>query len=221
MKNNVKKISIGIRYRRSFRIPELAGEITDFILGDESPFGSNFFTEVGAMDKSGKILLSENGSSLSIDLDSLILNLIVDDDIKTTILKINNNYYPYLVKLLKKFRIENFNRLGMVFEHQLDNGAVINKIVKTITKEEIDAPDNLQLRFSKKIPKIEALVKKEIIDYGNIICTYNKNLDGLNIKLDYQIYFSPEIASISDVEFEKIFLSSQKYLEDKFYKWQE
>ena len=95
----------------------------------------------------------------------------------------------------------------------------VNEIIKSLTGQKITAPDNLELRFSKKLATTEALWKKDIIDYHNVIATYHKNSEGLNIKLDYQTYFSPEISSINDLDFSKFIESAEEYRTKNFYSW--
>ncbi len=219
MQDKITKISIGIKYRRTFRIPNIAGDIVDFILNDtESPFGNKFFSEIADINNKGKILLNESGNTISVDYDNIILSLVVDANFDHVYQQINDIYYPYVQNILNKFFIKNFDRIGIVFEHVFEGSAVVNNLIKGLTNSEISVPETLSLRFSKKIAK-ETFWKKDIIDYGNVIVTYNKNLDGLNIKFDYQMHFSPEIDVIDDMPFESFSKSALEYLQAKFYNW--
>lgn len=220
MQDKIKKVIIGIRYRRSFRVPDIAGEIVDYVLHDESsPFDSQFFTEIGDMNNKGRVLLNQNGNMLSVDFDSIVLTLIIDNKFDDTLKLIKEKYYPYMVNIVKQFEIKNFNRIGIIFDHQLEGSSSVNEIIKSLTGQKITAPDNLELRFSKKLATTEALWKKDIIDYHNVIATYHKNSEGLNIKLDYQTYFSPEISSINDLDFSKFIESAEDYRTKNFYSW--
>lgn len=220
MQDNIKKIILGVRYRRSFRVPDIAGEIVDYILNDNSsPFESQFFSEIGDMNNKGRVLLNQNGNMLSVDFDSLILTLTIENNFEATMRLIQEKYYPYIATILRTFQIKNYHRLGIVFDHQLQGSSSINAIVKSITNSKITSPDNLELRFSKKLATAEALWKKDIIDYHNIITTYHKNSEGLNIKLDYQTYFDPEIASANDLGFNEFIKSAENYLTKNFYSW--
>ena len=219
MKDKIKKIVVGIRYRRSFRIPSIVGYIVDQILHDnDSPFGLNFFDEVGEMGSRGQILIGKNNNTLSVDFDSIILTLSTDN-LDNTLNQIKNTYYPYMAKLLKNNNIYNFNRIGVMFDHQVEELKIINEIVGNLSSSKITSPDNLQLRFSKKLPDVMSDIKKNLVDYYNAIFIYQKNSDGLNVKLDYQVYFHPEIANIADVEFDNFIKSSIEYLTNNFYKW--
>ena len=92
-------------------------------------------------------------------------------------------------------------------------------MIKSLTGEKIEKPDNFELRFSKKLPTKEGLINKDIVDFYNTIFTYEKNSKGFDVKLDYQLYFTPEIASVRDVPFSKFIDSAQAYLLNTFYKW--
>ena len=55
MKDKIKKIVIGIRYRRSFRVPNIVGEIVDQVLhDDDSPFKSNFLMKLAKWELGDK-----------------------------------------------------------------------------------------------------------------------------------------------------------------------
>lgn len=44
LKDNIIGLTLGIRYNRSFRIPDISGDMIDNILYNEkSPFGEEFF----------------------------------------------------------------------------------------------------------------------------------------------------------------------------------
>lgn len=220
MHKNIKKITLGIRYHRTFRVSSIVGEIVDYVLNDDtSPFGSQFFSEIADMNNNGKVLLNKDGNLLSVDLDSIVLTLVVKEDFKIFLKSIRDTYWPYIAKVLKESEIKNYNRLGIIFDHDFDKLNSLGEVVKNLTQSKINSPDNLELRFSKKISDLDALWKKDIIDYHNVIITYLKNTEGLNVKLDYQTYFSPEIATVSDIEFDKFIDSAEDYLEKNFYLW--
>jgi len=221
MEQKITKITMGIRFRRSFRVSDRLGEIIDFFLRDEnSPFKDKLkFDKVGDTSNKGMVLIDEEGNTLSIDIDSLVLS-VKNSNLESTLKKFKDVYFPYFKNgVLKNFEIENFNRLGVIFEHELEDTSLINNAIKTISSNNIEVPDNCELRFSKKIPTSSALTNKGVVDFSNVILTYNKNSKGLNVKIDYQLYFSPEIAKANDLEFDKFIESSKNFLKDSFYKW--
>lgn len=220
MEDKIIKITVGIRFRRSFRVSDISGQIIDYFLRDESsPFKDIAFDKVGDTGNRGKVLVDEKGNTLSIDIDSLILS-VNTSNLELTLKKFKDVYFPYFEKgVFKTFSIENFNRLGIIFEHQLESDSLINKAIKTLSSDKIEVPDNCEIRFSKKIPNTKSLINKDIIDFLNVIFTYNKNSKGLNIKLDYQLYFNPEVAKANDLGFNGFIDSAGDFLRQNFYKW--
>ena len=114
------------------------------------------------MGTRGQILIGKNNNTLSVDFDSIILTLSTDN-IDNTLNQIKNTYYPYMAKLLKNNNIHNFNRIGMMFDHQVDELKIINEIVGNLSSSKITSPDNLQLRFSKKLPDVMSSIKKTLL----------------------------------------------------------
>ena len=107
MKDNIKQISLGIRHRREFRIPEIAGEMVDRFLNDrESPFDREIFfpTEplVENLENKGKKLFGKEGNSVVVDYDSVILNL-NSENIEDGLKKIEDTYIPYFKKVFKEY----------------------------------------------------------------------------------------------------------------------
>jgi len=218
MEDKINKIIFGIRYRRSFRVPDIAGEILDHVLNDKnSPFDADFFTEIADINK-GQVLLNKAGDLLSVDCDSLVLTTTVKC-LEKEINRIRDSYYPYLLSIINKFGVKNFNRLGMVFEHQIADSNLSGTVISQITNSKISSPEVFELKFSKKLASTEALWKKDVIDYNNVIVSYLKNEDGMGIRLDYQSYFSPEISSVNDLDAVGFVDSAIKYLRNTFYTW--
>ena len=61
-----------------------------------------------------------------------------------------------------------------MFDHQVDELKIINEIVGNLSSSKITSPDNLQLRFSKKLPDVMSSIKKDLVDYYNAIFIYQK-----------------------------------------------
>ncbi len=220
MKDNIKKIILGIKYNRSFNVPNMTGKIFDHILSSEgSPFKRDFFNVVAETINDGRCLINQKkGDMLSIDIDNVIL-LLNTDKFDQTIADIKEKYFPYINnEILKKFSFTNFDRIGIVFEHKLNNdNAAIKKIAENIfNKECIVTPDNFDLIFSNKIPSKNGFIKKELIDYYNLVQTFQQNKAGLIFKFDYQLYYGPVISSSDDLEFNKfVDIALSEYKENK------
>jgi hypothetical protein len=220
---NLYKISVGIRHRRSFRVPEIAGSIIDSIIRDDaSPF-FKIYTRTDAIlderrENKGRILRDDNNlNSLSIDIDSVILN-IATEDLEQTIKKVNDVFLPYVLKnVYKKFDIDNINRIGVVFEYNIVGNP--NFLIQKLTGNIIENVQIFESQFSSKEKDLKSLVMKDLLDYKNYIIAIAVDEENFLSKFDYQFYFLPEIKSVFDIDFEGFFKESTEKLEEKFLKW--
>src|SRR4051794_36404288 len=156
MEKDISVISLGIRHRRSFRIPEIAGQIIDDIAHDESsPFNKLIFNQtdtiIDGLENKGRILASDDGiTSLVIDIDSVVLTLKCAD-IGTTTQELEKKYIPYLAKhIFTQFHIEYINRLGIIYDFQTNSRNIGNAIISNATAGIFSSPEQMQLRFSEK-----------------------------------------------------------------------
>lgn len=224
MKESINRITLGIRHRRSFRVPEVAGAIVDYIIYDSSsPFEANFFqatdTLLDNFENKGRILIGKDSkSSIVVDTDNLVFNL-ASDNFDDSISKIKTQFIPFFKKIFKEFKLENINRVGMVFEFKFSDGEKINQFVKTLTQDSFSNTDRFDLRFSQKETDTMSVVKRDLVDYKNNIVVLSKTADGVVLKFDYQFHYSPEIGSINDLDFDKFVEAATERLESKIFKW--
>jgi len=227
MENSIKKITLGIRHRRMFRVSALAGAIMDEILRDRSgPFVDKFTNVANTVKGAGKILLRLDGDegeeptlSLAVDMDNLVFSTEVKN-LETELSLIEKNYIPYFKdKIYKAYEIDEISRLGIVFHHKIDKVVLADRFVKFLSNEKLSDANEFELRFTKKLPTIEGRAKKDIVDFYNVIVSIAKQEEILNLNLDYQMYFSPTIANIEDVPFNDFISSAKDFLKNNFYLW--
>jgi len=195
--DSIFRITVGIRYQRSFGLLDSTGEIVDSILhDDDSPFAHDFFTEIAESIDRGKILARAAGQTrLSINSDDLIFQYSFEsgDDFKKRFEWISKKCVPYFInKILSPHRVKKYMRLGMVFSHDLPNPPFLNQSVINLTDDSFSNPETIVVRFSKRLPVDEALVKKGVNDWENVIFTVqNKTSSTVNLEVDLQHYFDP------------------------------
>ncbi|MCH7883392.1 hypothetical protein IIA95_03190 [Patescibacteria group bacterium] len=224
MKLEIKKISLGLRHRRTFRISEIAGSVIDYIVHDNaSPFNLDYYKKTNAIldnfgENKGRILLDERGdNSLVVDIDSVILNLtteVIDDTLK----EIKEKYLPYITKNIhKKFEIKNFNRLGIVYEYEITGEP--NHLISRLTNSTFFNAQTGLFRFSTKEIEQKSQIMQKLLDYKNYLIAIGFDEDTLKAKFDYQFYFQPEIGSTGDIDFDRFIDESKNKLETKFLSW--
>lgn len=224
MEIKIRKISLGLRHRRSFRIPEISGSIIDRIIHDpSSPFNKDQYERTDALidhkgESKGRVLVDGSGdNSLSIDIDSVIFNT-ASDDIGKTLTSIIDTYIPYITKNIhKEFSIENFNRVGMVYEFSLVGEPT--QLLSRVTDGNFTTAQTGQFKIGSKEVDSNSRVMSGLLDYKNYLIAIAFNEDDFVAKFDYQFYFNPEIKSTGDIDFKGFIEESKQKLESKFLNW--
>lgn len=222
LQNNIIGITIGIRFARSFRIPDISGNIIDNILySEKTPFGTKFFPKVQENSNREKTLYNPKTSEyLRINTDDLILGIEIDNDfqkkfdwLKTDVL----NYFKET--LFREYKIQNIRRVGIIFSHKISKNKKLNEAVSLITDKNLDDVDNISISFSKKLVATESLYRKGVNDYKNTIYNFDEMKEAIYSALDYQYYFEPAIEDLRECFTDKIFDDAKSFLENNYYKW--
>jgi hypothetical protein len=135
MKEMVVEVALGVRHRRSFHVPEIVGSVVDHIINDNaSPFHKTIYNRTDALmdgfENRGRVLISrDEASTLAIDIDSVVFDTKCDNLAKT-IDEIKETHIPYLAKnVFARFKIENINRLGIVFTFLEKDTSRLDKLI--------------------------------------------------------------------------------------------
>lgn len=220
MKNKILGLIIGIRFARSFRIPDISGEIIDNIIYDsKSPFGPEFFPKIQENTRREKILYNpETSNYLRLNTDDLILGVALDKDFDSKYKWVNDVVFDYFKNtLFNKYGIKNIKRIGVVFTHKILKNKKLSEAIDLLTGKTVDNVGNISISFSKKAPATEALYRKEVNDYKNIIYNFDEVGDVLQASLDYQYYFEPAIEDLRECFSEKILNDAKRFLENNYH----
>lgn len=222
LKNNIIAITIGIRYNRSFRIPDISGDIIDNILySNKTPFSTKFFPNFQENSNLEKTIFNRDTSEyLRINTDDLILAVKVDNDFDNKFNWLRNSVLPYFSnELFKNYKIQNIRRFGVIFSHKIERNNKLSDIVTTMTENNVCDADNVSISFSKKAPSTDALFRKGVNDYTNRIYNFQELKESVHADLDYQYYYEPAIEDLRECFAEKIMDSANIFLTDKYYNW--
>lgn len=215
-------LTLGIRFSRSFRIPDISGDIIDHILySKETPFGSDFFPKVQENSSREKVLYNpETSSYLRINTDDVILGLEVSANFDSKFKWLKEDILPYFMnKLFYEYKIQNIRRLGIIFSHKIEKNDKFANTITSLTGESIRDPNSISLSFSKKAPAQEALYRKDVTDYRNRIYNLQETKDALHASLDYQYYYEPPIEDLRECFVDKILDEAINFLDKDFYSW--
>lgn len=218
MLDKITKITLGIRFSRSFRVTDITGEISDEILyRDYSPF-KDIYEEVVSTNNLERILQDKsNKNTFRISPTDIIIEFPVDD-FNEVFSHLVDKVLPFLEeKIFFKFQIKKIIRVGIVYYHKVDQYHLIEDITNLVTNNGVAEPNNFKLSFSKKNSSGKSVMKKN--DYLNSIYTIEQKEDIYSISLDYQKLFGPIVEDFRDCKLHDFLHSSRTYLTENFYKW--
>jgi hypothetical protein len=222
IKKRIVGITVGIRFMRTFRLPDVSGEIIDSILNDsESPFDKKFFPKVNETNGKVKTLFNEAGENLKISTDDFILSIKIDNDFDKKIAFLKDKVFNYFNSVFDLFTIENIQRIGVMFYCDLPNSIKLNDTVKLITNNSVDEIQTFDLSFSQKKQTIDGFLKKGVDDYANVIYNLSKEKDRdmLSYVFDFQRFFSPDVMKLKDAKLDVHLDSAIKALEEANNSW--
>ena len=220
--SKINKLTLGIRFVRAYKLLDNWGLVIDNLLNQESSFfDDDFFPKVSSRNDFEKMLINpDTDDYLKITPHDIVFsyNLKEEEGFETqfewfqTVIKkeiINN--------IIKEFKVKNFKRVGLVFEHDFDTKNEINELVNALFNTDIIEPKDI--RFSARTPaNIEVMLDKNKNDYINRIYNITTTQDGNNIiSFDYQYYFEPEIKDFSLFNIERFFKASKTSLTQSIY----
>lgn len=222
LSDQIIAVTVGIRYSKSFRIPDISGEIIDHILyNEESPFGKEFFPKVQETSSREKTLFNPDADEyLRLNTDDLILGLSINNNFEKKFNWLVNDVMKYLQNILfHKFKINNIKRLGIIYAHKIDKDKRLNDLVSTLTNGSITGSEKVSISFSRKSITNEGLIRKNVSDYQNSIYNFVEMESATLAQLDYQYYYEPMIEDLRDCFVEKILNESNSFMQNNYYSW--
>ncbi|MDP3057460.1 MAG: hypothetical protein Q8N37_02995 [bacterium] len=222
MKDNIIGLTVGIKYAKSFRIPDIAGDIIDNILySDKTPFGADFFPEMQENSRREKTLYnSVTEEYLRINTDDLILGIVVNKNFEKKYAWIRDDIFNYFKNVLfKEYQLKNIKRIGIIFSHKIGKNKNLDQAVNLLTENKINDTENINISFSKKDSVVEALYRKGVSDYKNAIYNFIEIKEATLASLDYQYYYDPAPEDLRECFTEKVFDDAKSFLEKNYYSW--
>jgi hypothetical protein len=200
-------IAIGVRFRANFSLEDQLGEIVDKILySKDAYFGPNVFPVV-VNNRNEKVLINEDTSdkllinNSNIILEANLLDSFKGETIETILSKFNSQIID---GILKNYRVTEINRIGIIHRYLFKMEDLAKTFVNKTIGSTIEGINDINVRFTKKIPLPEAMIKKDVNDYLNVIFNVIKRADQneLFVSVDYQKLFDPFLTSSSQIDFE-------------------
>lgn len=219
LKKSISNIVLGVRFSRSFRIPDISGEIVDDILFNEkSPFDTSFFPNIKET-QSGKILYNnETREYFKINTDDAILSIQTKDKFDEKIDWINEKVIKYLEEeVFLPYNIKNIKRIGIIFSHEIEKIENLTTSISSLTENKVTEVQNISVSFSKKLPILEDLFFKNTNNYKNTIYNFYQLEEGYVADLDYQHYFEPVVEDLRDCKLVNFITEAKNFLEKEYH----
>ena len=217
-------VALGIRYR-SYSLEDKIGSALDDILYTQgSFFNPEFFPSTIQTPLGGRALINEETSnSLSLSASDIILEY----NLPTTgavdwLEKVIETFNGQIIEgVMKKYDVHQISRVGIVRKYLFTIPELAKNFLNHSIGKTIEGVNDINLRFSKRYPMDEALIKKGVNDYINVIFNVIKivDKDELFISVDYQWYFLPPLEKISQLKFNQFIEKARHYNKESFPQW--
>lgn len=188
----LQSVTIGILYKKAFRVLDGWGEIVDSILYDDfdTSFDNAYFPQVQSSGFEKALFNSTTKNSLRLTSDNLIFTHNIpekkncDSERKWAIDKFSSGPAR---KILEKYDLA-IARLGVVYSMQLTKEEY-ERFKKKYFKETVK--DISAFRFAINLPMAASVKEHDVNDYINKIYTVQINDDTYSVSYDYQMFFLP------------------------------
>lgn len=216
---------IGIRFRANFSIEDQLGRIVDDILYAKGAFfGPKFFPLVEGRVNVKRLFNEPNDRSLLINNSNLVLEIEFnkDDTIETLTTSVREKFKTDIVYgVMKKYGVTQITRIGYINRYVFHDKHVSKAFLEQTIGSKLEGVNDTNLRFSKKYPTMEGMIKKDIDDYDNVIFNLVKQSDSeeLFVSIDYQHIYSPFIEKSTDMDIDAYYKSVDKFNNETFKNW--
>ena len=220
-------IAAGIRFNPNFSIEDQMGSILDTILySSDSFFNPIIFPEVSTPIPGQKVLHNKaTGDRLIFDSSNFILEVQFGENYSFQYQdheKILSKFDEQIVQdTMTKFKVRDIRRIGLVKRYLFPMKDLAQSFVERTIGKTLEGVNDINLRFSKKMPVPEAMVKRDVNDWSNAIFNIIKKagVDEIFMSVDYQIYFDPPLNKASDIKFPVFSNAALEFIEDRYLPW--
>ena len=197
----ISRLAFGVRYEPQFGILNHVGEIVDTILRAEgSPFDGDVFPQTSTEVSGYTLVNPERKLALQINQQDTILHWRLDSRNLDDIVTLAGQFQDYILGPLRKHaQIAAVVRHGCLFQLDRLNTNTLSKApISRYLASEFGSGHitTLNMQFIRRLPSWEALAKKNVEDYRNVIYGIQESEEGkVQLSVDYQEYFKPLLNS--------------------------
>lgn len=224
LKDYLEGLAIGIRFRANFSLEDQLGKIVDKILySKNSFFNPEVFPMVYATVREKTLSNDQTGDKLLITNSEILLEIAFQkyfnrEDLSTLYEKFKTEI---INGIIKEYSIKEINRIGIIKRYIFNYKDYASRFINKTIGNTIEGINDINLKFSKKFPIEESLVKKDINDYYNAIFNVIKkaDLDEIFMSIDYQKYFVPPINDYAELKYDEFVEKVEGFNNKNYLSW--
>lgn len=192
----VEGIAFGVRNQPRYEVMDHIGIIIDRILRSSgTPFGSSTFPLIMREPGEHVLINRDTENSLRLTESDAILEMKINSRKTSDIQTLAEHFSAFVLDTLRDVaHLSSIIRYGVLFRLQECRSSLRETPAEHFIQQDFKDARSLSLRFTKRLPVLEALVRKNVNDYRNVIYTIKQTEEGeVRIWIDYQEYFEPEL----------------------------
>ena len=194
----IESIVFGLRYEPKYAIMDQVGSVIDAVLREEyTPFGPKTFPLCQSSSMEHKLYNTDTHDSLRITQSDTILQLGIASRDFSRINARADDFDKFIIEPLKEdCRLNHIERFGFVCRLAECGADMKTQPIVHYLQQDFPSARNLTMRFTRRLPSTDAVVKKAVGDYRNAIYTLEQDEEGnVRVSIDYQEYFKPSLDS--------------------------
>ena len=226
MDSPIRRLVFGVRYESQFAVFDRMGSVLDSVLRAKgTPFGPDIFPLSQMVPYEYILSDQESGRRLRMTQSDAILEWPVKTGNLKTVQEVADHFEVFVLAPLRNIGVGGILRYGALLEvKKAAASSYRNPPINRYLSPEFKNANSLAIRFSKRLSSEEALAKKEVKDFRNVIYTLEQSEEGeVSVSLDYQEYFQPLLdrEDWSKRPFSKFVGRGIGYFEGEFQSWLE
>jgi len=220
----IATIAYGVRFTPLFGMMDKAGSIIDMILRTSgTPYGPKKFFSVRSNQVERALVNDKTNEYLRFTDRDIILELKINSRKLNDIYNHAVNFENFVLKPIHNLvKLDKIQRYGILFKLSECNSQLVKTPIQHFLAPDIDNANSLSLSFTKKLPVLEAQVKKGVSDYRNVIYIAQQSEKGeVTLSIDYQKYYIPplEYEEFKEKPFPDFVDSGISYYKKNYISW--
>ncbi len=219
-------VVIGIRFRANFSVEDQLGRMVDRILySKDSFFNSDVFPRANSTVGQKTLLNPDTLDSLRIDNSNIIMAINLVEKKRFSLKDLPNLYNKFEEQIIKgvvrHYKITQIVRIGFVKRYLFRLEDLAKTFVDKTIGKTLGGVNDINLRFSKKLPVPDALVRRDVNDHYNAIFNVIKKaeLHEIFMAIDFQHYYDPFLDTSADIDFRSFIKQTDTFNSARYLEW--